>query len=386
MPKKISKLLNLSINKHLLGVILAIILIGITVLITNNVAFLNLSNFIVPDGVAYLYYLEKIQEGFTILQVAQAQFPGIPNSALLWYFYSPIFQYFGAVGTFLANLLIIFIISKNINPKALIFVPYFLISAVLPSKDLLVLASSILLVNALIKNKILISLLISLAIFFIRDGAGVVAIGMVFAYLIYRHGGIGRKKLVIFALLLAFLLNEIVSMLFIGSFIYDRNYEVALIHGNPFANTGTIMDFPIRLFANATNLAFRQPFIDVDGNLAIYPLSLYISGVTNFAVLLCSIKVLFLKKITDNAYISILLYVTSLLIVSFNPFVGPRYQLPMTVITLSYIICSNIYKKIFYKFFWISLITSMLIVPIYILTIGYPAPSSGGPTLNELFK
>ena len=67
--------LNLSINKYLLCAVFAMSLIGVTVLISNNIPFFYLSNFIVPDGASYLYYLGKIQEGYTILEVAQEQFP-----------------------------------------------------------------------------------------------------------------------------------------------------------------------------------------------------------------------------------------------------------------------------------------------------------------------
>jgi hypothetical protein len=105
---------------------------------------------------------------------------------------------------------------------------------------------------------------------------------------------------------------------------------------------------------------------------------LYVSGVVNFAILLFGIRVLFLKKVTDRIYVAIFLYIVSLLIISLNPFVGPRYQLPVTAILLSYFLDEDSYNKKFKKYFCISLLCSMLAIPIYHLTIGYPEPSSTG--------
>lgn len=178
-----------SINKYSIAVLLAIIFLGTLTLFTNNEPLIFFSNFIVPDGASYLYYLVKIREGYSILEVAQEQFPSIPNSALLWYFYTPIFQTSGVIGLFLINLVLVLVlvINKFIDPRALIFLPYFIVSAVLPSKDLLVLTLIIPLAITLIGNRIFLAIAISLALFFVRDGAGLVAMLVVASNLTYKY-------------------------------------------------------------------------------------------------------------------------------------------------------------------------------------------------------
>lgn len=176
-------------------------------------------------------------------------------------------------------------------------------------------------------------------------------------------------------------MNGFIPALLAGSFIYERNNSVSEIFSNSLVNTGSILDYPIRVFANASNLSFRQPIIDLDGNLAIYPLSLYISGITNLTVFIITIKAVIQKNISNEIRLISLFFLVSLFTISLSPFVGPRYQLPMTVVTLSCLLGDSFFKKIFYKYFLISLCCSILAVPVYTFTIGYPEPSSRGATL-----
>lgn len=360
---------------------LTTIFLAILTFVTGNEPLLLFSNFIIPDGVSYLFYLEKIRDGYTILEVAQEQFSSIPNSALLWYFYVPIFQASGIFGIFLVNLILILIINKFIDPRALIFLPYFIVSAILPSKDLLVLALLIPLVTALIGNQVFLAIAISLALFFIRDGAGVTAMVIVISYLTYRCLRFNPGTVALLAFFVTFFMNSYIPDLLGGSFIYERNYSVAQMFSNSLINSGSVLDYPVRVFANASNLALRQPIVDIDGNLAIYPLSLYISGITNLAVFIIAIKTVIKKNVTNKIRLISLFFLVSIFAISLSPFVGPRYQLPMTVVTLSCFLSDNVFKKIFYKYFLTTLICSILAVPIYSLTIGYPEPSSRGASL-----
>ena len=369
------------INKYLAAVLLAILFLGILTFLTQNEPLIFISNFIVPDGASYLYYLEKVREGSSILEVAQEQFPSIPNSALLWYFYVPIFQTSGVIGLFLVNLVLVLVINKFIDPKALIFLPYFIVSAVLPSKDLMVLILIIPLVIALIGNRIFLALAISVALFFIRDGAGVTALVMLASYLTYRYLRFRPGSIALLAFLTAFFMNSFISILLSGSFLYERNNAVSQIFSNSLINTGSILDYPIRVFANASNLAFRQPIIDIDGNLAIYALSLYISGITSLTVFLMSIQIISQKNSSNEIRLIGLFFLVSLFTISLSPFVGPRYQLPLTVVALSYLLNTANSKKMFYKYFLFSFLCSILAFPLYSLTIGYPEPISRGATL-----
>lgn len=376
-----NKLIYLSINKYSAAVFLIIIFLGILTFVTSNEPLIFFSNFIIPDGISYLFYLEKIRQGNTILEVAQEQFPSIPNSALLWYFYAPIIQTSGAIGIFIVNLTLVSIINKFIDPRALFFLPYFLVSAILPSKDLLVLALLIPLVTSLISNQIFLAVAISLALFFIRDGAGITAMVIVASYLTYRHLRLKPSTIAWLAFLVAFFMNSFIPDLLGGGFIYERNLSVSQIYSNQIINSGSILDYPIRVFANISNLSFRQPIFDIDGNLAIYPLSLYISGTSNLAVFILTIKTLSQKNTSNEIRLISLFFLVSIFAISLSPFVGPRYQLPMTVIVVSYLLSNSFSKKIFYKYFLISLLCSMIAIFLYSFTIGYPAPSSPGPIL-----
>lgn len=372
------RLIYRRINKYSIAALLAIIFLGILTFVTSNKPLLLFSNFIIPDGVSYLFYLEKIRDGYTILEVAQEQFPSIPNSALLWYFYTPIFQTSGIIGIFLVNLILVLILNKFIDPRALIFLPYFIVSAILPSKDLLVLALLIPLVITLIGNQVFLAMAISLALFFIRDGAGMTAIVIVASYLTYRYLRLRPGTIALLAFFVAFFMNSYIPDLLGGSFIYERNHSVSQIYSNSIINSGGILDYPIRVFGNASNLALRQPIIDIDGNLAIYPLSLYISGITNLTVFILSIQFVSQKNTSNEIRLISLFFLVSIFAISLSPFVGPRYQLPMTVVALSYLLSNEFSKKIFYKYFLISLLGSILAIPLYSLSIGYPAPSSAG--------
>lgn len=376
-----NKLNYQSINKYSIAVLLAIIYLGALTFFTNNEPLIFFSNFIVPDGASYLYYLEKVREGYTILEVAQEQFPSIPNSALLWYFYTPIFQISGVIGLFLINLVLALVINKFIDPRALIFLPYFIVSAVLPSKDLLVLTLIIPFAISLIGNRIFLAAAISLALFFVRDGAGMVAMLIVVSYFSHKHLRLKPGIVALLAFFGAFFINGFIPALLGGSFIYERNNSVSELFSNLLINTGGILDYPIRVFANVSNLAFRQPIIDSDGNLAIYPLSLYISGITNLTVFIISIQAVIQKNISNKIRLISLFFLVSIFAISLSPFVGPRYQLPMTVVALSCLLGDSYFKKIFYKYFLISLFCSILAVPVYTFTIGYPEPSSRGATL-----
>lgn len=318
-----NKLIFQSINKYSVAVLLTIILLGILTFITANKPLIFLSNFIIPDGVSYLFYLEMIRDGYAILEVAQEQFPSIPNSALLWYFYAPIYQSFGVISIFLVNLILVLIINKFINPKAICFLPYFIVSAILPSKDLLVLALLIPLVATLLSNRIFLAMTISLALFFIRDGAGVTAMVIVASYLAYKKLRLKSATIALLAFMIAFFINGFIPTLLEGSFIYERNNSVSKIFSNSIINSGSILDYPIRVFANASNLAFRQPIIDIDGNLAIYPLSLYISGISNLAVFVITIKAIIQKNITYKIRLISLFFLVSIFAISLSPFVGP---------------------------------------------------------------
>jgi len=370
-----------TMNKYSITILLAIIFLGILTFVTGNEPIILFSNFIIPDGLSYLFYLEKIRDGNTILEVAQEQFPSIPNSALLWYFYTPIFQILGVIGLFLINVILVLLINKLIDPRALMFIPYFIVSAILPSKDLLVLALLIPMVITLLGNQIFLAMAISMVLFFIRDGAGVSAMAIVISYLTYKYLRLNQGTVALLTFIAAFIINSYIPDLLGGSFIYERNFSVSQMYSNPLINSGGLLDYPVRVFANASNHAFRQPIIDIDGNLAIYPLSLYISGITNLAVFLIAIRTLIQKNAACKIRLISQFFLVSIFAISLSPFVGPRYQLPMTVVTLSYCLSDRLFKKLFYKYFLFSLICSLLAVPIYSFTIGYPEPSSRGATL-----
>jgi hypothetical protein len=92
--------------------------------------------------------------------------------------------------------------------------------------------------------------------------------------------------------------------------------------------------------------------------------------------------VLFQKGVTNRICVVILLYIVSLLIISLNPFVGPRYQLPVAAVLLSSFLDEDTYNKRLRKYISVSLLCSMLAIPVYHLTIGYPEPSSTGAPLE----
>lgn len=312
--------------------IITFIFIGyIFLFLTKNEPFLYLSNFVVPDGQTYLFYINEINNGFPIMEIGPEQFLGLPNSFLLWAVYLIPYQFMGLFGVLLFHMLLIILAFRIINPACIILVPYLLISTILPSKDFLIFIITSLLIYNLFYKKWVYSMLVALISFLVRDGAGVVNAAIVFGCLFLNYYSINKKFIFINLLLFGIILSTIIESIAGDYFIFIRNKDVSDIYSNvnlpPY---GSILGYISRIFANVTNLGFRQPIFDIDYNLSILGFFYFISGI--FSILTF---IYFFKQILSNKYDSyrnnllFKVYFIALFSTSMNPLVSARYLLPV---------------------------------------------------------
>jgi hypothetical protein len=247
--------------------------------LTKNEPFLYLSNFIVPDGQTYLFYINEINNGFPLLEIGPEQFFGLPNSFLLWFSYLIPFQFLGSLGILFLNIAILILLFRIINPICILLIPYLLISLTLPSKDFLIFSiTSLLIYNIYYKNWIF-SVILALASFLVRDGSGLINAVVILACFIFNHYKISKKFIFINTFLAGAISSLIIEFIMGDYFVFARNKEVSGIYTNEnLPLYGSITGYISRVFANITNLAFRQPIFDVDYNLSILGLFYFISG------------------------------------------------------------------------------------------------------------
>jgi hypothetical protein len=202
---------------------------------------------------------------------------------------------------------------------------------ILPSKDFLIFSITSLLIYNIYGKNWFFCIFLALVSFLVRDGAGLINAVIILACYIFNSYKIS-KKLIFINIFLAGIISSLIIENIMGNyFVFARNKEVSDIYTNEnLPSYGSITGYISRVFANITNLAFRQPIFDIDYNLSILGLFYFISGF--FSVLTF---IYFIKKVLSNnrdSYknnVLLIVYFTSLFSISLNPLVSSRYLLPI---------------------------------------------------------
>lgn len=212
--------------------------------------------------------------------------------------------------------------------------PYYLASFLAPSKDILVAALFVAAITYFVreqKSRVLPALVLAAITFFVRDGFGVILFACLIFATIIEQFNIGRRTALMVLTISAAFFWVVFETILEGSFIYTRSMAVAE-HGTYFnADTSSRPSgYLMRLFGNATNLAFRPVLFDVFGNLHILSLFYWISGLTLLYAVFCC-----WQGVTSTNLRDVRIGVIGLsifILVSITPYIQPRYLLPLCLL------------------------------------------------------
>ncbi len=372
-------------RKQVLFLLLALSIYVLQVL-SGNLPFLGVSNWLVPDGQTYHEVIDALAtDGFQALGVVvPEQFAGVPANPVLFVYYYPFYVLLGTGGYFVANQLLVLSSRDACILIGFVLTPYFLLSAPLPSKDLMVVALYIPLLEALINRRWLWGLVLATVLFLVRDGAGVVAFGSLMAALTAPKRPRYRLFLLAAGTVVITIFNHLVYEYFSDAFIVSRNLQIAEDEGNFDLGTEGASSYLIRLLGNGTNLAFRPVLFDMEGNLPLLSLAYWISGVSEVVCLMYSIRFLMSDDSDSRSSDIALLFLSTLLIISLNPLVQPRYQLFFVVIMLAHLVKTRPSREIVLAF---MLATGMAVsaAAAYVVSgIGLPAAYDWGKPMSFL--
>lgn len=212
--------------------------------------------------------------------------------------------------------------------------PYYLASFLAPSKDILVAALFVAAISYFARERkphLLPALTLAAATFFVRDGFGAILFACFVYVAMIEMLDVGRRKALVVLTVGAAFFWVLFERVLEGSFIYTRAMAVA--------EQGTYFEFDtssqpsgyfVRLFGNATNLAFRPVFIDVSGNVHVLSIFYWISGLTLLYALICCWRGTVSRNLQDSRIG--LIGLSILIMVSITPYVQPRYLLPLCLL------------------------------------------------------
>ena len=338
------------------NIIIVLILISLfQVLIFSNSAFsLPITNILFVDGLNWFQFVAN--RNFI------ADFDAIKSSHLFLAFYFLLYSVGGLSLIYLFNLAYFLTFFSRVSLiLILLFSPFYIVNLYLPSKDLLLLFPLLAYVNLLFSKKYSHALFLSIIIFFIRDGFGL----LLFVLAIFSYYNTLNKKalffLIAFFILLDFFmlqLNEIFP-----TFMLSR-----VLHT---AQEGGFHSYLIRLFGTITNLSSRMVFITDSGNLSMTGIALFLSGLPIFTSFLISIRIIFSHNTNSyDTYISFI-FLYSAVLLSFSPLIQPRYLIPISLFHLHFLLRNGVSNKRLFKYLSISFFGSiMLMISYELMMIG----------------
>lgn len=263
-----------------------------------------------------------------------------------------------------------------------LLLPYYLVAFPLPSKDIVIAALFVLAVHWYSGGRTLrltLSLSVAVLMIFVRDGYGVMLAASFIYIALVERSRVSATSALIFVLVVASLFWVFFETIFEGSFIYERSMGVAEM-GETLGsdNLKTPLGYFIRLFGNATNLAFRPIFSDTSGRFHILSFCYWISGLTLLYALACCVRAV-LSGTPDDVRLG-MLGLMLLLLISVTPYVQPRYLLPVCLlIPMFTFACLRHLMKIFSFIIPVSLAVSIG----YQIVGNYPPPAES--TLFSIF-
>ncbi|MDP3332194.1 MAG: hypothetical protein Q8S55_09455, partial [Methylococcaceae bacterium] len=257
---------------------------GVLILYLLQIAFSGqgsiFSNWVVPDGVTL--HEAAIQFTSGLLNADDLQ-PGW--GAFVFYYPS---KWVGVAAYFLINLACLLVVGRRLGFVSILLFPYFIVAMALPSKDILILLVSLIFMIYLVNGRWFIALLIALLSYFIRDGSMFVLVSIFLAYQITQRNIIPPIFLVVIAFVVGALLFRLLNDFFGDTFIVARNLSVYEQNSSSLLGYGSWFDYYVRVFGNATNLAFRPSLLDENGGISVVAVGYFVSGISMITSLICS--------------------------------------------------------------------------------------------------
>lgn len=295
---------------------------------SNRDSLFGFSYWIIPDSVTNF----ELTRGLVTGEFALSDFLAAAGVPL----YYAVFFDLGIVGFIIANAILLAQGVRYFRLLALyvplLLYPHYLQLLVLPSKDMMVLAIYFVAIYLMMKGDLLKATFIALAIFFIRDGATFVLLPMVMVAILIQKTNMRPIWIVIFTFLcgiaVSLVLEEVAGTLFVVS----RNlYALSEQSSDAVRNLPMGIAYLARVFFNLTNMAFRLPFVDNFGGISIASVFMYISGISSLVCCILSAKSV-MRSTEKKIQIISVCYFVSLFVISLNPFIQGRYQLPMAIV------------------------------------------------------
>jgi len=370
-------------NAYMIGLAVLCAVVPMFVILqiaSNHNEFLGFSYWIIPDSVTHFELTRGLVKGEFGLQDFLAS-AGVP-------LYYSIFFELGIVGFIAANAILLTIGWRHFGIWAicvpLLLYPHYLQLLVLPSKDMMVLAVYFLALYYMLNEALLKAILVSLGAFFIRDGATFVLLPMIVATLLIYKLRMKPAWVVALSFFVGMAVSIVLEEVAAELFVVSRNlYALNEMSSESLRSLPIGVAYVARIFFNLTNMAFRLPFIDELGGISIASVFMYISGVSSLVC--CVIAV---KNIFNSAELKVRListyYFLSLFVISLNPFIQGRYQLPLAIVA-SVILFRDKKVGVLIKLYLIVVATSIIARLIYICAnIPFPELSVNPVDLHGL--
>jgi len=294
----------------------------------------TLSNLYVTDGINYLdQAVENVAIG-DLWKIANEA----PTSVLTALFNAFVLSISPLLFPLANSLLLVIAIRGFSHGNAInglllfLMLPYFWLSVTLPSKDILSLTLFSVLALRLMQDGKSIGysevLLWSAAIFFVRDGFGLVVLSTSSLLFFGRKLRFSPRTLVIVALVSAFGMEFIKEEILPSIDVLDRTAGIAAMsqYSETIApGSGGLL---LRLFGNITNLAFRPVFLDLNGGISSLGVVFFVSGLSLVVAFICFLDKLRKPGSTRDQYIAAYGLI-NMIALSLSPYVQGRYCLPL---------------------------------------------------------
>lgn len=335
---------------------------------SNHDSLYGFSYLLIPDSITNYELTRGLVTGKFLLGDFLAS-AGVPL------FFS-FFYYFGILGFVIANVGILAIGVRYYGLLALyvslLFFPHYLQLLVLPSKDMMVLGIYFAAIFHLVKENWFTAVVISIFSYFIRDGAIFVLLPLVAVAFLIDKKMMRPLQIVIISLLFGIVVFALLEVVAAELFVVSRNLYAAKENtSDAVRNLPPGISYLARVFFNLTNMAFRLTFIDVLGRISIASIFMYISGVSSLVCAIVATNII-LKSTDKKMQIVATCFFVSLFVISLNPFVQGRYQLPMSIVA-SIILFNKVKPKALMRIYGFVILASFIFRFLYwIFDIPFP--------------
>ena len=361
--------MNASLSAKLTFAFIGLLFASVVFYLQPTLNSLGIANVVFVDGSTYIKIIAELISGERVLLEHKASW------LVFFLYYAPVLM-LGAIGAMILNYILLVcyfqhsFIGKTNNIFLALFLPFFLVSAYLPNKEILVLVATLLFTVCISNKKYFAALLVGAICFLVRDGHGVLLVLTAAILMVSLPLRFTLLVTLLAATALDFFLQEIADL----TKIFALQRTIWILEAREIA----FSIYPLRLFGTLTNLGARVPVFDFKV-LSITSLTLFLSGIGIFMAFLSSISVvLFRWRVVDDVTRKIsFFYIFTAIFISVSPLIQPRYLIPVALIYLTYTSNSLKNKQKLLNLLVVSTVFVLSLRFIYFITIGLPDMPAG---------